>query len=305
MELHRVRHREQTFVYSDFSVRLPAEATREMLDILSKWQTLYPREETLIQQRHGVPSLFVRFDCVIAPDGALHMYEIQDGCAWIGYTGVANTEFRRVRDEIVATEWPGLAAIISPQDPNTDDELWLPRRKMLEALREDGPLIVRSRLSLRTPEERERLIARSVKPVLAHNDKTYGEHFGWWKRVTWEETGRSKELPWENAFVLKPIEGHGSTDIMIWKPGDRTGRATRTQIVNTLERNQEMLLQPYHPPMQTMINGAAYNMIYRPYFIYSGERGWIPAHGLWTARPSPALRIHGASDAISGPLMMD
>lgn len=65
-----------------------------------------------------------------------------------------------------------------------------------------------------------------------------------------------------------------------------------------------MYLQPFVPPMPMDINGAPFNAIYRPYFAYSGRKnGWIPLHGVWTARPAPNIRIHGAADAISGPLM--
>lgn len=303
MHLQSVRHENQVFTYSTHTMRFPRRATDALMRILPEWQKVFPRENTGIQLRHGVPSLFVRFDCVLTSDGMPLSYEIQEGCAWVGYTGIANAVFRDVRDSIARTEWPGLKVLRSHRQTDTDDELWVPRIHVRDALASSDPLIMRSPLKLITDEERTALIKRSVRPVLTHNDKTYGERLGWWRMVRWE--GAGTRLPWDSAFVLKPTAGHGSADIMIWKPDERGGRATRTQILRKLEKHHEMYLQPFYPPMQITLNGDSFNYIYRPYFIYSGSRGWVPAHGLWTARPFPALRIHGTSDAISGPLLME
>lgn len=306
MELRRVQHRNQIFTYTDHVLHFPAAATQGLLDILRKWQTIFPREETLIQKRCDVPSLFVRFDCMIDADGTLRIYELQEGCAWIGYTGVANAAFRDIRDSIVRSDWPRLKVMRSQAQTDTDDELWLERVAPKRALREDYPLVVRSRLKLVSPDERTALIARSVRPVLTHNDKTYGIRLGWWRQVGWESTAHGETLPWQEEFVLKPLDGHGSIGIMAWRPDDRAGRSTRTQILRVLAERKEMLLQPLYPPMRMGLDSTSYNFIYRPYFAYSvGRRDWMPIHGVWTARPYPAFRIHGASDAISGPLHAD
>ena len=286
-------------------MRFPTWATDALLRILQEWRAIFPIENTAIQSRYGAPSLFVRFDCVIADD-KIRIYELQEGCAWVGYTGIANAAFRDVRDLIVREDWPGLKVIRSDLQTDTDDELWVERTHPREASANSYPLIMRSPLKFISENVRTALIARSVRPVRTHNDKTYGEKLGWWRQVTYEDTKCGTSLPWSESFVLKPIAGHGSTDIMIWKPNERSGRATRTQIVHTLEKYSEMYLQPFYEPMQTTLDDRAYNYIYRPYFMYSGKhQDWVPAHGIWTARPAPALRIHGSSDAISGPLLME
>ena len=153
-------------------------------------------------------------------------------------------------------------------------------------------------------ETRASLIGRSVKPMFYQNDKRYGVEFGWWKRIVWEN-GKETLLPWNEAFVLKPLKSQGSANVMIWNPFDRKGRATRTQIISTLQRHTMMYLQRFIPPMSTTIANREYNMMYRPFFGYDPRiKKWVPMHGVWTARPYPNLRLHGSSDAISGPLLI-
>ncbi len=306
MKLKSIRHHDQTFTYTDHTLTFPSFATDALHRALVQWQKVFPREETLIQMRHDVPSLFVRFDCVISPAGDVRIYELQEGCAWVGYTGIANSAFRGIRDRIVQEEWPHLRVLRSDKQTDKDDDLWLSRSNITEALRSPDPLMVRSNMPLLAEELRTIIIRKSVRPVMMHNDKSYGEALGWWRVVDWEESSHGEEkIPWHEAFVLKPRFGFGSSDIMLWNPHNRVGRATRTQVLRVLKRRGTMYLQPYIPPMHMDIDGTPYNFIYRPYFIYSGkQKQWVPAHGIWTARPHPALRIHGASDAISGPLKM-
>lgn len=305
MEFHSVRHFDQHFIYTDHTLALSTDTTQHLLHILNKWQDIFPKEATLIQTRYGVPSLFVRFDFSLSPDGEIRIYEIQEGCAWVGFTGIANSAFREIRDQVVRDEWPGLKVLMSDEQHDKDDSLWLERSTVEEALENAAPLVVRNWLPRVSHVVRTAIISKSVRPVVMHNNKRYGIHLGWWKSVLWHETEHGTQLPWNEAFVLKPVSGHGSTDIMIWKPDDRTGRATRTQIIRTLQKHGKMYIQLFIAPMRMEINGSPYNFIYRPYFMYSGVRkAWVPAHGVWTARPYPNIRIHGASDTISGPLML-
>lgn len=307
MKLYDFQHQDQKFTYTDHEIRLPASATDTLRRILGEWQRIFPHEDTLIQSRHNVPSLFVRFDFVISPDGQLRIYELQEGPAWVGYTGVANETFRRIRDETVREEWPGLKVLRSGRQADKDDEIWLQRATIEEALEGPGPLIVRNLLPASLSyEQRAAIVRKSLRPVFTHNNKLYGVHLGWWKPVSWQDSSHGTALPWDEEFVLKPQSGYGSADIMLWKPHDRAGRSTRTQIERVLEKRGTMYLQPLIRPMLMDINGTPYNFIYRPYFMYSAEqKKYVPAHGVWTARPHPAIRIHGASDSISGPLYME
>lgn len=306
MELFSVTHEDQIFTYTDHIKTFPAHATAVLRSLLARWVKIFPYEETLIQTRHNVPSLFVRFDCVVTPDNHVFVYEIQEGCAWVGYTGIANEAFRTVRDEIVQEDWPHLGVVRSNHQTDKDDDLWLPRVGFWNAAETPFPLVVRNRMPLLPPTQRALIIRKSVRPVLNHNNKQYGVDLGLWKMVNWENTTGGEDLPWDRAFVLKPQSGFGSKDIMIWKPDDRSGRATKTQIMRVLREYNSMFFQDFIPPMHMDIDRKPYHFIYRPYFMYSARKGgYVPAHGLWAARPAPNIRIHGTSDTVSGPLIME
>lgn len=304
MKLKTVSIGKERFVYTDRKFTIPGSAVRQMIEMLEKWSLVSPHEPTYVMRNYGVPSLLARFDGVIDENDQFQAYEIQGGCGWVGYAGVANGAFRKMRDTFAREIWPSFKLLMPPVYHN-DDELWLKRTNLKEALLNTDPLMIRRWLFRELDAEtRTSLIGRSVKPMFYQNDKRYGIELGWWKRVTWQH-GEEELLPWDDAFVLKPLKNQGSSDIMIWVPTDRKGRATRTQINNTLKRHGTMYLQRFIPPMRMDIEGRKYNMMLRPFFGYDpSARKWIPMHGVWVARPHPNLRLHGSSDAISGPLFM-
>ena len=275
--------------------------------MLLTWQNVFPYEPTLAMTQFGVPSLIARFDGTLQGE-AFEPYEIQVGCGWVGYAGVANTKFCAIRDEFAKHKWPQFKVVMPHTRKDQDDDLWLPRIDAREAFEDSGPLLVRysahSTKWKRLPASQQKaLIARSLKPVVTQLDKRYGIVLGWWRPVGFAQTHQGNALPWNTSFVLKPLHGHGSHGVMIWNAAQREGRATRTQILNALEKNKWMYLQSFIPPMRMEIGGDDYNVIYRPFFGYDPQgKKWEPMHGVWTARPYPNLRIHGSSDALSGPL---
>lgn len=284
---------------------IPRSTVEGMIEMLSAWVRAFPHEETYAAREYGVPSIFARMDGIIDEKGSFYPYEIQEGCGWVGYTGIINQRFREMRDELAAKVWPRFPLLI-PSARNHDDELWLSKISLEEAQKSDGPLMVRlSILHGVDPDIRLPIIARSMKPYVLHGDKRYGITLGLWRSVD-DPAESGVELPWDSSFVLKPLRAHGSRDVMVWNHEAREGRATRTQITRTLAERKRMILQPFVPPTRIEIEGNHYNAILRPFFGYHPrERRWVPMHGVWTARPAPALRIHGASDAISGPLMLE
>jgi hypothetical protein len=305
MKITSIHHEGQKFTYTDKTLVFPSFATALLEREIDRWQGIFPKENTLIAAKCNVPSLFLRIDCVISPDSRVHIFEIQEGCAWIGYSGIVNESYRVIRDAVVKKDW-GTIKVLRWDNSDQDDDLWVPRVSFSEALNGLGPLFVRTMMPKAKLGARDRIIRRSLQPVMTHNDKQYGVEMGLWKDVSWTGTKGGELLPWNSGFVLKPYYGNGSKDVMIWATVGRRGRATKTQILNAFKKYSSMLLQELALPVQVMIDRHQYNTIYRPYFIYSmTHRKYIPIHGVWTARPYPNLRIHGASDAVSGPLMMD
>lgn len=306
MHIRSLEHDNRIFTYSDRPMHIPRAVTDRLLDMISQWARVYPFEDTHVFRSYGIPSIVVRFDGVLRDDGSFGAYEIQSGCGWVGYARLANTEFRKIHDDLKTNAWPSFK-LVAPNNPtNPDEKWWLEQISIDEAVRGSDLLWVRHYLEDFPIETHASIVARSVKPMRTHNNKIYGVHMGWWTPILWHESDHGRKLPWDKPFVLKPTGGHGSADIMLWMPDSRAGRSTRTQIVRTLQRLGKMYLQHYIPPMEVDIEGAAYNAVLRPFFGYDPRsRRWTPMHGVWTARPAPNIRLHGASDAITGPLFLE
>lgn len=301
MNLYRLEHHDLTLTYTDMPLVLPKTAVEWMLGQLKRWEKAFPKEDTFVQRMWGVPSALVRFDGALDERGDFQAYEIQDGPGWAGYAGVINPEFKRLRDGLRERAWPRFKLVMRKQGFDHDDDLWLERTNVKGTLEEACPLMVRRLPPQISDEDRTRIVRRSLKPVDTHSDKTYGLEMGWWKKIS-----DAKDLPWTEGFALKPIDGMGSEDVMLWKPDVRPGRATRTQIEAALKERGEMILQIFVEPMHIDLDGKPHHAILRPFFGYDPkEKRWVALGGVWTARPVPNLRVHGSSDAISGPLVLE
>lgn len=291
-----------TFRYTDHEMRISSNVVSGMCDMLAAWQRAFVPEPTFAYEQYGVPSLMVRFDGVLSSDGStFHTYEIQDGPGGMGYCGLVSQDFKRMRDFMIRERWGPLAFLRSGPMRYHDDRLWLPLTKWRYVLNRGSLAVVRSRLPI-DPTARRTVIARSVIPVDTHNNKAYGLKLGLWTKVS-QESARVATLPWHECFVLKPFRGSSARNVHIWGV---KGGSSRAQIAQALAQYPTMLLQPYFPPMILDIQGQAYHAIIRAYFGYDPVRkAWVPMHGLWTGRPAPNQRVHGASDAIHGPLLME
>ena len=305
IEFSSITFRDQQFNYTDQELNLPKEVVKKLIGILDHWQHIFPYEPTLAMTTYGVPSFMVRFDGVIDEQGEFQIYEIQEGCGWVGYAGIVNARFCERRNHMRDSVWPTIKLLIN-RDNDHDDPLWLPKINLDDAFSSDEPLMFRWPVHRSDRSVFNPLLRRSVKPIFTHQDKHYGIDLGLWNIIRWDNGMSEALLPWNSGFALKPFRGYGSRDVMIWKPGNRVGRATRTQILKTLERNQEMYLQKLIEPMHIDLGSMAYNLILRPFFAYDTiKKTWKSMHGVWTARPHPNLRIHGSSDTVSGPLLAE
>lgn len=290
-------------------ITLPPLATTQMLSMLNEWQRVLHKEDSFVSRIHGVSCLWARFDGVWNNERKqFQPFEIQGGCGWLGYAAIANPVFKKTRDEMMQTSWPHVSLVIHESVRAHDDVLWLKQVSLADVL--DGDLVVQVRpTSIRRltrlygTASSTMLERHSVTSLRRHFSKSYGIRLGWWKPV---DSSNIEELPWEHSFVLKPKRGMGSKDILAWTHARRSGRSTRTQILKALAHHEVMLLQNFIDPDEVSIAGQMYNVIHRPFFGYdTNEKKWKPMHGVWTARPSPNIRIHGASDAISGPLFLE
>ena len=290
-EIQTVQINQWQVNYSRKPVIFPALAVRQGLEFLKSWEQSFPREDTWARNQFNIPSLFVRFDCIVR-DGQLIVYEIEERPAGLGLTSRVNGEFA-VELKAMAKLWPEFRVEISPLRSGTDDHLWL--HLLPKSAAGSDLVLVRAE-----PEETEfhHLEAASVSSLKSKGDKGYGVKMGFWSRVATAE-----ELPWDSCFVLKPLQGSKLKDLEIWDPEWRPGSSVRAKIIEAMSKNSGMFLQHLHPPMDTGIKQFPW-MIFRVFFGYDpGSREWRCLGGNWNARHN--LRIHGALDAIFGPAVVE
>ncbi|MCL5004034.1 MAG: hypothetical protein M1352_02060 [Patescibacteria group bacterium] len=270
---------------------MPHWAIEEGLGVIRRWQNRFPYEATWARTQLGIPSLIVRLD--MAPNGhRLNLYEIEERPAGIGISYRHNPQFKRLLEE-VRKSWPKVSVIASPQRHSIDDHLWT---RVLKLGRHGDELV----LIRAEPDESEfhGLESYSVSSLKEKGNKSYGLNMKLWQLVA-----AGDELPWDEAFVLKPVQGSKCRDIEFWIPkghplyGTR-GSSTRTAVGKTLSRCGQMYLQPFVEPVNLNGDGKM-KMIYRVFFGFDLRRTqWKCLGGMWNARPN--LRIHGASDSLFG-----
>lgn len=273
----------------------PSWAVEEAQGWIQKWIPVFPREGTWVEKEYKVPSLIVRLDCTIVKEGTLGIYEIEERPAGLGIARAVNSQFASILEELRA-EWPEFKVVVSPRrNGSGDDYLWIETCSYQKALKKNNLLLVRAE-----PWEKEFHLfsSRAVAPVISKGDKLYGVTLGWWKKVSPSDF---KSLPWEKGFVLKPLAGSKCRDVEIFHPDNLKGSSTKTRIRRVLERNGRMYVQDFFLPLDKEVMGENYFMVYRFFFGFSPKKKtYRPLGGIWMARKN--LRLHGASDAISGPL---
>lgn len=288
---------------SDEKRVLAERASASIIGSIEQWAAAYPTEESLAQTRYGVPSLLVRVDMTILPGGGVGLYEIEDRPAGPGVTGLVNSDFG-TRLGALRKKWPDFAVVVSPRRTGTDDELWLRAITLEEARQRGTPVLVRAE-----PHESEfhGLLGQSVSTLTTEGLKSYGVPMGLWQEVRHADVEADPStLPWEAGFCLKPTRGSKCLDVHVWSPRHKhRGSSTKTKILEVLRSYDSMYLQEFLPPMQWQIEGKDYTGIYRVFFGYDPEDArWTSMGGVWMARPS-TLRIHGASDAVTGAVVLE
>lgn len=269
-----------------------AEASKQALALLGKWQKVFAKENTWAQSYVGIPSLIVRLDCIVR-DGQLVVYEVEERPAGVGISSIVNPEFGKRFVELAST-WQPFSVVVSPFRRATDDSLW--QEQLPWGNHESGLVLVRAE-----PEEQQFHLhePNSVSSLKRKGDKGYGEALGLWQKVKF-----SDELNWSESFVLKPLQGSKLKDLEIWDPQRRPGSSRREVVEQTLAASPRgMFCQKLFPPMESGIARFPW-MIFRVFFGYDHKcNEWKALGGNWNARHN--LRIHGATDAIFGPAVIE
>ncbi len=286
----------------------PNDALVSATLMVREWVSAFVKERTWVMDNYGVPSLIIRLDCFLDHDAHLHGIEIEDRPMGIGMTGMMNPRFAMNLDHFLERSWPRIASVSSERRNGSDDHLWISPPQSAGDL-----LMVRCR-----PDEEEfyHLRDRSVSTISTEGDKSYGEKLGLWERIS-----RDDSIPWEEPFVLKPMQGTRCDDVVVWLPKEMVihglsvkrrelrGNSTRTKVEQVLSSNGTMYIQRFVPPMVcphiSSVSGKPYFMLYRLFFFFDTvKQGYVPVGGVWNARPFQLL-LHGATDAVLGPLTIE
>jgi hypothetical protein len=298
----QVKIGEWTFAVSSVALDMPRSIIEEVAnDLLPCWASVWPREEeTMALVKFGIPSVLVRLDCVVTDEG-LGVYEIEERPAGLGIACIVNPEFKiRFHSWLKSYEW-NLAVVISHRRANHDDGIWasefnvpLFNGSYPSEILENHALLVRAE-----PEEEDYLFlaTHSLFPIRLKGWKGYGVKLGLWEPIPSE----LDLLPWDKGFVTKPSQGSKMKDVFLWHPSRAPGVATRTKIENMIKSGRVAYWQRWISPEQHPFLPDGYRLIRRVYFALLPDRGWTYLGGLWNARPN--FRIHGASDAIFGPVV--
>jgi len=291
--VNRLKIGDWTINVSTEKIILPKEIEKQCEIIIKNWVNHFPKERTWIQNEFAVPTLIARIDFCIKNDGEVGVYEIEDEPAGIGISREINPQFLEIHQFLVKT-WPYFEVIISPNWKGNDDKLW---RNIIEhsAWKQPGLVWIKAHPSETVFHAMEKY---SVTTLKLKGVKSYGIGMGLWIKVSQDEF---ESLPWNEGFVLKPLQGCRSQKIEIWNSNGKkiAGQSTKSQIKKTLETQGEMYLQKLIIPGR--LNNISGYLLYRCYFGFDiVSRRWVGLGGVWVAREN--LRIHGASDSVIGPI---
>lgn len=298
----------------EFTVGSTKEVPRDVVEALEaflneQWVVHVHREPPWWSIIHwGIPSPIVRVDMspLCDPDNvAASIYEVEVRPAGLGIMLLLFPD--RYREDLLTR----LSAVLSPcrgiinyMTNVQDDQLFaqflnLPYYSILPP---EIECVTPCWFRTRDPTSLTSLIKwheASMVPVINDGHKGYLVKLGLASVLTSLE-----ELDWTTPFVVKPLVGSQCRDMEIYLPPslrkEYTGFSTRQRIERKILWEQKtFILQPFIPPQSEFCGGLRGWSIWRIFFY--GRSRYRFLAGLWNWRPN--VRVHGASDAILGPLL--
>ena len=286
------------FHWIDGEITLSHPATSQIFQQVLRWLECCSHEDaTWAQRRCGVPSLMIKVDCAVEPDGQQlrGIYEIDDSPDGIGIAQMVNAPFAS-RLARLRRQWPHFRSL-ALHHRITDDHLWLEEPLSLETLdKYDGLLLIRGE-----PQQpgMAHLAERSVSTCALQGSKAYGVTLGWWQPVTAPD-----QINWEDeVLILKSPYGRGGWGVHIrCMRGGFESTSGRPQILEALNRDGLLYRQPFIVPMTCPFFPDRL-MVLQAFFGFNLQtQQYQYLGGLWVARRD-SLKITIAPDAIVGPLI--
>ena len=284
------------------------------------------REQTLAQRACGVPSLIVRVDATIH-NGTIHAYEMEDSPSGLGITDrihrrMAGIGIRQiVHEHYIETVGEVPKIVVSgKRGHGTDDEIifgenYIYEREDTTTLPEgEGPVIIKTIPGDSSSHEPYLgLQSRAVAPLVTEGDKSYLERIGALKAAPAEDDLLIDSEGNLVSQVVKARQGSMAMGVALHltsadrKRFTNQGTVTASKLRKLRSDYEEhrggALVQPFVPPIQIENKEGRKNAILRV-FVLLGRKA-VPARvigGCYVARPP--LLVHGASDGVSGAVLV-
>lgn len=300
-------------------LEMPSWAIEHMLRLLREWPEHFPiTQPTWVSQQLGVPTILMRFDCVLdAERQRVNVFELEERPEGMGLSTLVHDRLptqhgfiERIRE--LLREWQTkLGPIIfleSPHRKRLSDDAYFAHYFGLEYARgtpQPNGVLYYVRAD-RHDEPFYQYAPRSLSTIKDEGAKAYGIGLGLWDRCPDD----LHDLPWDTGFALKqPQCSRFDGTYLYHKDHRRHGvAATESRARNELIRDgyyrrftfcQEWI----EPEIPTFMPAELkWKLMRRFFFGFSPvKQAWIPLGGCWLAR-NKNVRMHGASDALFGPL---
>jgi len=300
-------------LFKDLLIRDTEKSQMESLAI--EWIKKFNfKHQNLMTKEFSVPSNIIRFDYVLNKDGLINVFEIEDRPAGFEINALTIpkvfAQFLNSLQSYSAYTQKPIGVCVSPGRMfNSDDFFWVQRlRDFVDCKIVFGqvPKNPESHIwfirSLRSETEYYQLSPYSLSTIQYEGDKSYGVRMGLWQRI---DSLGVDNLSWDKPFVVKPDAGCRCENVHMYHPKKPSGGfSTRTKILNAINNNEVDYVQDYYEPENPDFLPDGYAMIRRCYLVYDiKSKSYKVIGGQWEARPK-CHKIHGASDAICGPLVL-
>ena len=271
-----------------------------------------PKHKNYFRLEFNAPSSIIRFDYVLDSDGIPKIFEIEDRPAGFEVMAISNNEaFDLFTDSLLSySDYSGKSIGICVSQGrmyNSDDYFWVQRvlskhnfRMVLGDIPSDTENYLWLVRSLRNETQYYDLFPNSLSTIEYEGDKSYGVKMGLWNKIEGIE-----DINWNESFVVKPDAGCRCENVHLFSPERSTGGySTKTKITNAVLNKEVSFIQPLFLPESVDFLPNNYSLIRRCYAVYSiSDNKYKIIGGQWEARPK-CHKIHGAIDAICGPLVI-
>ena len=310
----------QTFKVNMWEVKiLPRDIimSKKEKDILASYAREWPSSFNELhcnwfRNEFDVPSFHIRFDYVLDTNGNPCIFEIEDRPAGLELSALLKlstfNEFVSALKSYSQYAGKPIGICVSPGRMfNSDDYAWVQRVKDIanfKVVLGDMPHNPETHLwlvrSLRVERAYYELTPYSLSTIEFEGDKSYGSRMG-----LWNEIKDADEIDWSVPFVAKPDAGCRCENIHLFKPGmSHNGFSTKKKVTDAITSGDVSYIQPYYAPEAHSFLPSGYQFIRRCHALYSvDKKQYQIIGGYWEARPL-CHKVHGASDAICGPLVL-